>query len=152
MQDGFLYRKVIVGVITTFLFMVGFTVTLMAFGSIQSMADELMVISIVVGFYTVLMIAFYGIPISMLIEYVFVKKEYRSSLGYIFFHVLFGSASYFIFFEWRGMIYGWMAALVFAIVDHIFSKQKIKDSYIVAAIAIPIVMLVVITILLGVTA
>lgn len=145
-----IYRKLLSGFLSaiTFTFVVTI-VFIVGFDAYESLGGGIIGISLVIAFYATPVILLYGIPVSLIIESVFRKKSISSNGFYIMLHMIFGMASYFMFWEWGGVIYGVAAAFIFALVDRVLSRYKMTDKLIIATVVIPIGLYAVLTIVIA---
>lgn len=144
------YRKIIAGLFTVILFTLMISIIFVfGYDAYEALGSGMIGVSLVVGFYVTPAILFYGIPVSLLIEYVSLKHFPSSNILYIGIHSVFGLASYFLFWEWGGIVYGIVAATIFACADRLLSLYKMTDKLIIASIVIPIGLFAFLTILLA---
>lgn len=148
--SNIIYRKLLAGFLTICTFTFGTTlVFIFGFDAYESLREGVIGISLIVAFYATPVILLYGVPVSLIIEYIFTKKMIVSNLLYIGLHTLFGMAGYFMFWEWGGVYYGFIAAFIFAIVDRVLSRYKMTDTFIVVSVVLPIGLYTLFTLLMA---
>lgn len=144
------YRKIIAGFFTVIIFTFGVSIIFVfGYDAYESLGSGIIGISLVIAFYTTPVILLYGIPVSLLIEYVYLKHLPPSNALFIGMHSIFGMAGYFLFWEWGGVVYGVVAATILACTDRLLASYRMTDKLIIASIVIPIGLYAVCTILIA---
>lgn len=134
-----LYRKIITSVLTVIIFTLGVSITFVfGYEAYESLGSGIIGISLVIVFYSTPFVFLYGIPVSILIEYMYLKHLPASNVLFIGLHSVFGMASYFMFWEWSGIIYGMIVATLFSCIDRLLTLFRMTDKLIIASIVTPI--------------
>jgi len=134
-----LYRKLIASIITVNIFsLVVSIIFVLGYDTYGSLDSGIIGISLITLFYITPFVLLYGVPVSILIEYTSLKFLPASNTLFIGMHSIFGMASYFIFWDWAGVIYGMILAALFACADRLLSSYRMTKKLIIASIVIPI--------------